>query len=109
VIGGAAPSIYLPKLEKAYLKHQGTGGDGSGNGTAAMDELLHSHSISPEHLRSDAFEAFYEQRRRDLLELISRVIGKPIAIGSAPPAGEEALPQLDEDDETTAALEEINA
>jgi hypothetical protein len=109
VIGGAAPSIYLPKLEKAYLKHQGTGGDGSGNGTAAMDELLRSHSISPEHLRRDAFEAFYEQRRRDLLELISRVIGKPIAIEAAPPAGEEALPQLDEDDETTAALEEINA
>jgi hypothetical protein len=109
VIGGAAPSLYLPKLEKAYLKHQGSGGDGIGDGTAAMDELLRSHRISPEQLRGDAFEAFYEQRRLDLLELISRVIGKPIVVESAPPAGEEALPQLDEDDETTAALEEINA
>lgn len=109
VIGGAAPSTYLPKLEKAYLKHQGNGGDGIGDGTAAMDELLRSHRIHPEHLRGDDFDAFYEQRRLELLELISRVIGKPIAVETAPAAGEEALPQLDEDDETTAALEEIDA
>ena len=109
VIGGAAPSIYLPKLEKAYLKHQGKGGDEAGNGRTEMDALLHSHSIHPEHLRRDAFEAFYEQRRRDLLELISRVIGKTIAVEGTQSAGEEGLPQLDEDDETTAALEEIDA
>jgi len=109
VIGGAAPSIYLPKLEKAYLKHQGKGGDDVGNGRTEMDALLHSHSIHPEHLRRDAFEAFYEQRRRDLLELISRVIGKTIAVEGTQSAGEEGLPQLDEDDETTAALEEIDA
>ncbi|AKN59974.1 hypothetical protein WB44_01225 [Synechococcus sp. WH 8020] len=109
VIGGAAPSIYLPKLEKAYLKHQGKGGDEVGNGRTEMDALLHSHSIHPEHLRRDAFEAFYEQRRRDLLELISRVIGKTIAVEGTQSLGEEGLPQLDEDDETTAALEEIDA
>ena len=109
VIGGAAPSIYLPKLEKAYLKHQGKGGDVVGNGRTEMDALLHSHSIHPEHLRRDAFEAFYEQRRRDLLELISRVIGKTIAVEGTQSAGEEGLPQLDDDDETTAALEEIDA
>ena len=109
VIGGAAPSIYLPKLEKAYLKHQGKEGDEVGNGRTEMDALLHSHSIHPEHLRRDAFEAFYEQRRRDLLELISRVIGKTIAVERTQSAGEEGLPQLDEDDETTAALEEIDA
>ncbi|QNG26152.1 DUF262 domain-containing protein [Synechococcus sp. HK01-R] len=109
VIGGAAPSIYLPKLEKAYLKHQGKEGDEVGNGRTEMDALLHSHSIHPEHLRRDAFEAFYEQRRRDLLELISRVIGKTIAVEGTQSAGEEGLPQLDEDDETTAALEEIDA
>jgi hypothetical protein len=63
-----------------------------------MDELLCSHRIDPELLRSDAFDAFYEQRRRDLLELIASVIGKPIAIESLPPDGEAALPQIDEDD-----------
>jgi hypothetical protein len=99
VIGGAAPSAYLPKLERAYLKSQG-GSERSGtvDAAAAMDELLSSHRINPELLRSDAFDAFYEQRRRALLELIASVIGKPIAIESQPPDGEAALPQIDEDD-----------
>ena len=99
VIGGAAPSTYLPKLERAYLKSQGESErSGTVNAAAAMDELLCSHRIDPELLRSDAFDAFYEQRRRDLLELIALVIGKPIAIQSLPPDGEAALPQIDEDD-----------
>jgi hypothetical protein len=99
VIGGAAPSTYLPKLERAYLKSQGASEkSGTMNAASVMDELLHSHRINPELLRSDAFDAFYEQRRRELLELISVVIGKPIAIESQPPDGEAALPQIDEDD-----------
>jgi hypothetical protein len=99
VIGSAAPSTYLPKLERAYLKSQG-GSERSGtlNAAAAMDELLCSHRINPELLRSDAFDAFYEQRRRELLELISAVIGKPIAIENLPTDAEAALPQIDEDD-----------
>jgi hypothetical protein len=108
VIGGVAPSVYLPKLERAYLKHQGAEGTGSGDGSAVMDELLLSHRISPDHLRADSFEAFYEQRRRDLLELISRVIGKSIVVESQPPLGEDGLPQIDEEDDITAALEEAN-
>ena len=72
-----------------------------------MDHLLTSHLISPEHLRRDAFDAFYEQRRRDLLELIGRVIGKSIAFETPSPSEEDALPQIDEDDDTTTALEEV--
>ena len=99
VIGGAAPSTYLPKLERAYLKSQGESErSGTLNAAAAMDELLCSHRINPELLRSDAFDAFYEQRRRELLELISAVIGKPIAIENLPTDAEAALPQIDEDD-----------
>lgn len=106
VIGGAAPSTYLPKLERAYLKSQGASEtSGTVNAAAAMDKLLHSHRIDPELLRSDAFDAFYEQRRRDLLELIAAVIGKPIAIESPPPDGEAALPQIDEDDSEANELE----
>jgi hypothetical protein len=109
VIGGAAPSTYLPKLERAYLKSQGASEkSGTMNAAAAMDELLHSHRINPELLRSDAFDAFYEQRRRDLLELIGAVIGKPIAVDSLPPDGEAALPQIDEDD-TESSEQEIAA
>lgn len=106
VIGGAAPSTYLPKLERAYLKSQGASEtSGTVNAAAAMDELLHSHRIDPELLRSDAFDAFYEQRRRDLLELIAAVIGKPIAVESPPLDGEAALPQIDEDDGEANELE----
>ena len=107
VIGGAPPSSYLPKLERAYLKHQGEAEALVGNACAVMDQLLTSHRISPEHLRKDAFDAFYEQRRRDLLELIGRVIGKSIAVEDVPPSEEDALPQIDEDDDTTTALEDI--
>ncbi len=106
VIGGAAPSTYLPKLERAYLKNQGASEQsGMVNAAAAMDDLLSSHRISPELLRSDAFDAFYEQRRRDLLELIAAVIGKPIAVESPPPDEEAALPQIDEDDVEANELE----
>ena len=108
VIGGVAPSAYLPKLERAYLKHRGSEGAGSGDGSGVMDELLRSHRISPEHLRADAFDAFYEQRRRDLLELISRVIGKSILVESPPPTGEEGLPQIDDEEDSSAAVEEAN-
>jgi hypothetical protein len=106
VIGGASPSTYLPKLERAYLKSQGASEKScTVNAAAAMDELLQSHRINPDLLRSDAFDAFYEQRRRDLLELIAAVIGKPIAIESLPPDGEAALPQIDEDDSEANELE----
>jgi hypothetical protein len=106
VIGGASPSTYLPKLERAYLKSQGASEKScTVNAAAAMDELLQSHRINPDLLRSDAFVAFYEQRRRDLLELIAAVIGKPIAIESLPPDGEAALPQIDEDDSEANELE----
>lgn len=106
VIGGAAPSTYLPRLEQAYLRHQGVTEATASGASAAMDELLRSHRINPDHLRRDAFDAFYEQRRRDLLELISRAIGRAIAVEAPPPSGEDALPQIDEDDDTTAAMEE---
>jgi len=106
VIGGAAPSTYLPKLERAYLKSQGASEkSGTVDAAGAMDELLHSHRINPELLRGDAFDAFYEQRRRDLLELIAAVIGKPITIESPPLDGEAALPQIDEDDSEANELE----
>lgn len=80
VIGGGAPSTYLPKLERAYLKQQGEEEAGNeASPSAAMDELLHSHRINPEALRADDFQSFYMQRRTELLDLISSVIGKVIS------------------------------
>ena len=68
-----------------------------------MDWLLRSHRIAPEHLRADAFDLFYEQRRVELLDLISRVIGKTIRVEQPPMSAEDALEQEDEE------LEEVPA
>ncbi len=79
VVGGAAPSKYLPKLELAYLKQQGKQDAGAGtSASSAMDGLLNSHRIDPGALRSDDFTSFYESRRKELLLLISSAMGKKI-------------------------------
>ena len=105
IILGAAPSVYLPKLQQAYLQQQGgvATATTSDQAMAAMDGLLRSHRIAPEHLRADAFDLFYEQRRVELLDLISRVIGKTIRVEQAPLNAEDALEQVDEEMEEVPA------
>ncbi len=86
IIGGAAPSKYLLALEKR------------GNVTiTTMDEILSTHLISPEALRGDNFDAFFEARHKALLELISMAMGKAPAVSAelSEPTGE---PVDDEDD-----------
>lgn len=70
MIGGAAPSVYLLRLQQ----HEQVQLD-----DAAMDELLRSHHIPGDTLRSDNFAGFYEQRRQALLALIERAMGKQSA------------------------------
>jgi hypothetical protein len=65
-IGGRAPSKYLPAIEKA------------GVGEARMDEILHSHCIAPEELRTDRFWEFYAARAEALLQRIEGATGKTI-------------------------------
>jgi len=105
IILGAAPSVYLPKLQLAYLQQQG--GDASAitaeQATAAMDGFLRSHCIDPKHLRANTFDLFYEQRRLELLGLISRVIGKTIRVEQPPLNAEDALEQVDEEMEEVPA------
>ncbi len=66
-IGGRAPSKYLPAVEKA-----------AGVDTAKMDEILRSHCIEPEHLRSDRFWEFFAARAEALLTRIETATGKTI-------------------------------
>ncbi|MCQ4348259.1 DUF262 domain-containing protein [Pseudomonas stutzeri] len=70
MIGGAAPSQYLSKLQE----HAQVQLDDAG-----MNELLDSHYIPVEALRADDFAAFYEQRQKALLQLIEKAIGKRLA------------------------------
>ena len=67
MIGGAAPSQYLQKLQKHRQVQLNDAG---------MDGILASHLIPPETLRADDFNSFYQTRRASLLTLIERVMGK---------------------------------
>jgi hypothetical protein len=66
-IGGDAPSTYLARLQNeknVQLRDE------------QMDEILRSHAIRPEHMRRDHFDAFIEDRRRQLMMLIEKAMGK---------------------------------
>jgi hypothetical protein len=69
MIGGHAPSHYLNSLQS----HKQVGLD-----DAAMNKILESHRIDPEALRADNFERFYDSRAENLLQIISKAIGKPV-------------------------------
>ncbi len=69
-IGGDAPSVYLRKIQ-TDKQVQTT--------DAAMDAILASHRAPAEPMRTDDFDAFYEQRKANLLGLIEKAMGKRIA------------------------------
>jgi hypothetical protein len=86
IIGGTAPSTYLRSLEKRG-KFAST----------AMDTILSTHLISPEALRADNFETFFEMRRKALLDLVSTVMGKaPAASAELTEPTEEPVDDEDE-------------
>ncbi|MBZ0270293.1 hypothetical protein K8I85_19245, partial [bacterium] len=66
-IGGNAPSAYVQALENE-----------SGIDPQRMNEILFSHCITPDALRADNFDAFYQTRAEALLERIEGAIGKII-------------------------------
>jgi hypothetical protein len=76
IIGGAAPSIYLPRLEAK----------GAGD-AATLDGYVSSHLIAPDLLRADDFDAAIEARREALIGLIEKATGKKVFRGDA--SGEE--------------------
>lgn len=93
MIGGNAPSIYLEKL-RTHSQAQISKG--------SQDDILRSHLIEPALLRADDFDAFYAARRRSLLEIIEKVMGKA---GITQAAEEPAVDDLDDEeaeDEGTA-------
>ena len=68
ILGGKAPSIYLDRLEKSY-----------GLESKDLDQILESHCIDPEILRSDEFELFILDRASKLLDVIENSMGKKIS------------------------------
>lgn len=69
MIGSQPPSQYLEQLRN-HAQVQLT--------TTEQDEILRSHLIDPETLRADDFYRFYEQRKRDLVRIIEKEMGKAV-------------------------------
>jgi hypothetical protein len=68
MIGGNAPSTYLPRITK-----------NAGIDDKRMDEILRTHVIDPQLARSDDFDSFFDGRQSAILERIERATGKKIA------------------------------
>lgn len=68
IIGGKAPSVYLSNIEKQ-----------SNMVSIRLDEILTTHKIDPDLLRSDEFENFIRDRASKILELIEAATEKRIS------------------------------
>jgi len=68
MIGGVAPSVYLPRIEQRGQMS-----------SSMLDDVLAGHRIDPAALRSDDFDAFFTARSEALLSLIEDATGKAIA------------------------------
>jgi hypothetical protein len=92
IIGGAAPSEYLQKLEK-----------NAGINAERMQVILASHLVDMDALRRDDFESFFAQREEALMKLIEHAMGKAVARTTTldEPTGEvnaeEEEPEADDD------------
>ena len=89
IIGGAAPSAYLAKLEKGNA-------DVPPINSANLDTYLASHAIDPALLRADRFVDFMADRENRLLTLIAAATGHPIARTAPYPEDGQDVLQDDE-------------
>ena len=80
MIGGKPPSEYLLSIQS----HKQVGLTDE-----QMNVILRSHFIVPDCLRANDFTVFLQEREQQLLELISRAMGKNVHRGAAVPEAEE--------------------
>jgi hypothetical protein len=85
IIGGAAPSEYLARIEKGTAKEGPIA-------PAMLDMHLRSHCMDTTLLRADDFSAFMVDRERRLLALIARATGHATVGADAPPSEGEEVP-----------------
>lgn len=86
MIGGAAPSVYLSKLENGNE-------DNPAISPSNLDAYLMSHAVDPQLLREDKFEDFMQDRQKRLLSLIEKATGK----AASPEADEEVGEDVESD------------
>ena len=68
MIGGRAPSRYLPILRRDNDKEK-------------LERILEAHWIAPDRLENDEFGHFFVERGQAMLGLITRTMGKPVVDG----------------------------
>ena len=90
IIGGNAPSVYLKKLR-----------DDTGMTEMRQDQILASHVIDVDALKSDDFWAFFEARKEALLERIEAATGRKISRED-----QEEVAPVEADDSTEDSEEE---
>lgn len=83
-IGGAAPSKYLPAIEKKAQI-----------GVTQLDALLEGHLVPAEHLRADDFDSFFVKRRQRLCVLVEKATGKAVQRDVDAGEGEETSAQFE--------------
>jgi hypothetical protein len=76
IIGGAAPSTYLAKLETGDRETPRIPSEN-------LDQYLVSHLIDPTLLRADDFQAFMADRQTRLLRLIEQATGQSVYRGES--------------------------
>ena len=92
-IGGHAPSSYLKRIESRY-----------GLSSEALDAILRTHLIEPEHLRNDNFEAFFNTRIEALSDIVAKAMGKPVVKEHGTNEEERDVEEPMEDDEGEEAI-----
>jgi hypothetical protein len=96
IIGGAAPSEYLARLE-AGRRGAHSQPEVPPLRAADLDSYLASHAIPVKELRSDDFNGFMAERKRALLVLIEEATGHTIAATSTASEGDEPDAELTRD------------
>jgi hypothetical protein len=97
IIGGAAPSKYLARLEAGKTTPTGQVEEPRIQ-APVLDSYLISHCIPPDRLRADDFNGFMADRRKSLLKLLADATGHAVADAPEPvDEGEELSPGLAQD------------
>lgn len=74
IIGGSAPSRYLPKLVESIS-------DDSATAVAKLRSILERHWVNPDLLWENKFAEFFMERGEKMLNLIGKAMGKEITGG----------------------------
>jgi len=96
-LGGDPPSKYLKRIERRFKMS-----------SEALDDILRTHLIEPEHLRGDDFEKFFNARIEALSDIVAEAMGKPVVIEQGANEIERDIEDPEEEDEDAETIDLID-